>query len=417
MTPAKFLLDTNVFIPVEDSRRTPEIYATLLHDLQALGHGTFVHDATIADIARDTDVIRRNISLSKLSKYQKIRTSWRDRNQLAREFGEIRNENDYCDCQLLAALSDKAVDFLVTQDGGLHTRARRHGLSGRVLYVRQALDLLNEQYARPDYTLSAISNKLCYELNRSDKIFDSLRGDYIGFDSWFDRCCAEHRECWVVQDDSSIAALIIKKDETAGEVPKGVIGEKILKLCTFKVSEEYRGGRLGEQLLRQAMCFAFDAGYDSVYLTAFEKQISLRELIMFYGFRHVSTLSNGELVYSKNWRRDTNIDSSSIVRVRRSYPQFPDQFNSAVIVPVKPVYHDRLFPEASNRLADMPGNLFSIAWSQGNAERSGPSNSIRKAYVCSAQLREISPRFLGSVLSVARRPDGDTERCDSCGHS
>ena len=67
---------------------------------------------------------------------------------LASEFGPLPRPNDVVDAILLHALRIGAADFLVTQDGGLHARARRHSseLSRRVLHVADAVDLLRTTY-------------------------------------------------------------------------------------------------------------------------------------------------------------------------------------------------------------------------------------------------------------------------------
>lgn len=389
---------------MEDARTTPESYASLLRDLQVKGHTSHVHDATLVDIKRDPDAARRSISLSKAAKYPRIKNSWRDRTALSKEFGDIRNDNDLSDAHILSALYDGIVDALITEDQGLHTRAHRRGLGQKVLTVRQALDFINGTYARIDYVLKSVSRKFCYELKHTDPIFDSLIEDYPPFAAWMEKCRKNDRECWVVEDDKSIAALVIFKDETSYETPTGVPGNRILKLCTFKVSERYRGGRLGEQLLRQAMWFAYDGEYDSIYLTVFPKQIALRELIQSFGFRNISEQENGELVYTKHWDRSLDLDASDAVRVRRNYPVWPSVFHRGLIVPVRPGYHDRLFPEAASRLADMPGDLFASAWSQGTPERSSPSNSIRKVYLGYTPTSEIKP---GTLIAFYRSSDNE----------
>lgn len=401
---AKFLLDTNILIPVEDARATPDSYASLLRDLQAKGHIPHIHDATLADIKRDPDAARRSISLSKAAKYPRIKNSWRDQAALTEEFGEIRNDNDLSDAHILSALSDGIVDVLITEDQGLHTRASRRNLGHKVLTVRQALDFINGTYARIDYVLKSVSRKFCYELKPTDPIFESLIEDYPPFAAWMDKCRKTNRECWVVEDDSSIAALVIFKDEIGDKVPVGVLGDRIFKICTFKVSERYRGGRLGEQLLRQAICFAYDGGYDTTYLTVFPKQGALIDLIESFGFRNVSEQANGEIVYAKHWDRGRKLIASDAALVRQNYPAWPSAFRSGLIVPVRPGYHDRLFPEAASRLADMPGDLFASAWSQGTPERSSPSNSIRKVYLGYTPTNVIEP---GTLVAFYRSSDNE----------
>lgn len=306
---------------------------------------------------------------------------------------------------MLASLSDGVVDFLVTEDSGLHTRARRHGLADRLLYVRQTIDQITDAYARTDYILRSIQRRYCYELDPNDPIFDSLERDYAPFRTWWrDICCQKHRECWTVSDSENIAGLCVFKDESRNEAPQCVSGKRILKLCTFKVSESYRGGRLGEQLLRQAMCFGFDAGFDSIYLTAFPKQQALRELLRRYGFRRVGENNDGELIYAKTWTRALALNAHRLTQVRRAYPAFPTTFSAGIIVPVRAAYHDRLFPEARSRLPNVPGELFTGAWSQGSADRSSPSNSISKAYLSHARLNTVEP---GSLVCFYRTQDNE----------
>lgn len=396
---AKFLLDTNILIPIEDARETPKPHAELLRKLQG-NHGLWVHEANLSDIRRDKDASRRSISLSKAEKYPRLENSWRKPDDLAREFGEIRSDNDLSDAHLLSAVKDRLVDILVTADAGLHTRAARAGLADQVLTVQQALDFVGT-HDRIDYVLRSVSKRFCYQLDPADPIFASLQADYDGFDAWMASCREKQRECWVVEDDRSIAALVIFKDETELDSPAGVRG-RTLKLCTFKVSETYRGGRLGEQLLRQAMWAAYDEGYDSTYLTVFRKQAPLRALIFQYGFRCVGRNANGEMVYAKHWDRSLRLDASDIATTRFNYPHWPSTFSEAQIVPVKPVWHDRLFPEAASRLDQMPGDLFASVWAHGTAERSSPSNSLRKVYLGYTPTNHVEP---GSIIAFYRSAD------------
>jgi hypothetical protein len=380
----------------------PETYAKLLHDLQERGHKTLVHAASEDDLSRDVDSSRRTISLSKLRRYPKIEHGWRNRTQLNADYGPIHSENDRCDCELLAALNDSIADFLVTEDNGLHSRARARGLDSRVLYVRQALDLINEFYAEPGPSLRSIDTKFVYQLDPRDKLFESLRQDYGDFDGWLEKCRKDRRRCWVAMDFDSIAGLVIFKEESRFDAPPEVPGSRILKLCTFKIAETHRGGRLGEQMLRQAMCFGYGQNFDSLYLTAFSKQISLIGLLDYYGFDEVGKQGNGELVLAKSWQRARCQVDPTYDGLRRSYPQLPTKTPAAVVIPIRPEFHDRLFPEAANRLPNVTRDLFSDIWAGGNAESSIPSNSIRKAYLANAKLSSLTP---GAMTCFYRSQD------------
>ena len=139
MTGRKLLIDTNVFIGLEDQREVAPEFAKLLELCQQYSLRYFVHEAAIQDIKRDRDAERQKISLSKLRKFEQlkgIQTPKKD--ELETRFGSISRANDLVDVALLHALDIGAVDLLVSQDQGIHARARRSStsLADRVLRAR-----------------------------------------------------------------------------------------------------------------------------------------------------------------------------------------------------------------------------------------------------------------------------------------
>jgi hypothetical protein len=65
---------------------------------------------------------------------------------LVARFGSVKTDNDQSDVRLLAALDAKAVDFLVTEDIGLHRRANHAGLGNAVLTIDEALAWLKHTF-------------------------------------------------------------------------------------------------------------------------------------------------------------------------------------------------------------------------------------------------------------------------------
>jgi hypothetical protein len=125
-------------------------------------------------------------------------------------------------------------------------------------------------------------------------------------------------------------------------------GPKILKMCTFKVGDDFHGEKFGELLLKQVLWFAQSNFYDLVYLTAFPQQEFLIDLLSYYGFRETKHMANGELMLEKP------ILTGPIVVLpenvwqfdRIHYPRFYDGENvRKFCVPIQPNYHRRLFPE------------------------------------------------------------------------
>jgi GNAT superfamily N-acetyltransferase len=84
--------------------------------------------------------------------------------------------------------------------------------------------------------------------------------------------------------DGQVAGLVIRKNEDYDAAKTLHANPKILKVCTFKVREEFQGEKFGELLLKQVLWHAQHNNYDLVYLTAFLKQAFLVGLLKYYGF-------------------------------------------------------------------------------------------------------------------------------------
>src|SRR4051794_2963227 len=138
--------------------------------------------------------------------------------------------NDAVDQLLLAAVLRDAVDYLVTQDEGLHRRARRLGVEDRVLPVADALSMLRTLHRAPPAPPPAVEAVKTHQLDLQDPIFDALRTDYPGFDAWFRRTARAQRDAFLVSGADRHAAICILKTEPAGEYG---MGGPLLKLCTF----------------------------------------------------------------------------------------------------------------------------------------------------------------------------------------
>jgi hypothetical protein len=155
---------------------------------------------------------------------------------------------------------------------------------------------------------------------------------------------------------------------------------KVLKICTFKVGEEYNGNRFGELLLKPVFDYLFDNGFDHAFVTMFPRQQALSEMLLDFGFgkfpRHTK---RGEMVLAKHlrWTQEDRQRFSPLEFNRRFGPRLTKlEDNPLFIVPIRPVYHELLFPEVEPQ-----GHLF-----PGHA---ACGNSIKKAYLCHASLRSI----------------------------
>jgi ribosomal protein S18 acetylase RimI-like enzyme len=279
MAGIKLLLDTNIFIALEDPKTVPPGVALLAQKAHLHGLSLFLDEACVADIRRDTNIERREATLSKLGKFPVIPgIAHQIEPDLIKRFGPIRNPNDRSDVLMLDTLDMNVVDFLVTEDIGIHTRAERAGLRDRVFTVRETLSWLQRAFEPREFRLPYVFAKKAYQVPQTDPIFDSLREGYPDFDRWFAKCVREHRDCWVVEIDRQLAGLVIYKSETHADARTHHTGPRILKVCTFKMKPEYQGEKFGEQLLKTILWYAQGNGYDVVYLTAFPTQAFLISL-------------------------------------------------------------------------------------------------------------------------------------------
>src|SRR5262245_7178555 len=257
MSKFKLLIDTHVVIGLEDPQPVQASLADLVRLSNEHSVGLFVDAATYEDVERDRDAARRAITLSKLAKFQKLRdVPIPDDAQLFARFGPIKSERDRSDVRLLVALDARAVDFIVSQDIGLHRRADKASLGANVLTIEEALEWLKQTFTSKDVKLPYVVERKAYELSFDDPIFESIRADYPDFDKWFDKCRRDHRDCWILEVKGEIAGLVIRKPEKHEEACTEGTGPKFLKICTFKVRENYQGEKFGELLLKQVLWFA-----------------------------------------------------------------------------------------------------------------------------------------------------------------
>lgn len=398
MNAPKVLIDTNILIALEDNHEVEHSFSAFLKKCQQFGIKLFVHEASKQDIERDKNIDRRKIILSKIDKFPSLSgIPVPNKDELEQTYGDIRKPNDYVDVLLLHALHKDAVDFLVTQDAGLHKRANSVGASDRIFRLEDAIVWIRGTFDRVSVSLPYIEEKECHQIDRDDDIFQSLQGDYDGFNDWFTKSCVKnHRPCWTINFNDEIAGIAIHKDETRNDLLSDVdctpsrISEaavKILKICTFKIKEKYRGEKLGEQLIKQILWWANKNDYNLVYLTVFPKHEYLINLLMQYGFEDIGKAS-GELFLSKAFHPgvlSTEPGTDPLEYHRQYYPRYLDREGvTKYLIPIQTDYYDTLFPENKG---DRQSGLFEPLFESNRL----PGNTIRKVYVCHAQIKSIKP--------------------------
>jgi hypothetical protein len=217
----------------------------------------------------------------------------------------------------------------------------------------------------------------------------------------------------VLEIGQQIAGLVIRKDETHDAAKTDYIGSKILKVCTFKVADEFMGEKFGELLLKQVLWFSQRNRYDLAYLTVYPKHAFLVDLLTYFGFRHTKTLDNGELMLEKPLVHSplpaavNNVFDFDCL----NYPRYVDGSQTRQFcIPIRPEYHCRLFPEIAFGidLPLFPKATFEPRLRQGDSRR--PGNTIRKVYLCRARITRLRP---GDVLYFYMSKDARYEASQS----
>lgn len=411
----KLLLDTNVAIALEDPN--DEVSPNTAAFARACGRlpvQLFVGDPNYRDVARDRNRRRRRVFSSKLDKYPRLAgVRLPDQEALERRFGAVRDDNDACDVELLAMAAGKVVDFLITEDRRLHRRAARAGEGECVLDVTDALAWVEQAFEPNKVVLPHVAEVPAYAIDLDDSFFDSLRDDYEGFDAWFtEKCVRSHRLCWVIRLGGRLAGIAIRKEESGEEADCTGGGEKVLKVCTFKIASEFQGEKFGEQLLKQVLWWADRNRFDAVYLTVYPKHGELVDLLCGYGFEATRELDDGELLLERplrHGRAGGPVPFHDVVAWnRRHYPRFFRGGGTRTFcVPIRPGYHERLFPEVSVRVQL---DLFREVLGEVAGGSRTPGNTIRKVYLCRAGTRRLRS---GDLLAfyVSKNPEFVHSQC------
>lgn len=385
----RFLLDTNVLIPLEGSEH---VLQTSLANFVRLArdnrHVLVYHPASEDDFQRDDNADRRRRNLERLKLYTRLE----DRLQCPWN-SPGTSPNDASDNEILYALRCDAVDALITEDRDIHDKAKRHGLLDRVYTVQTAEDWLRRLYERTAVLLPRVENVHLYSITPllPSSFFDSLRQGYAGFDDWFRTKARDGRKAWVVWERQDVlgAICIYAEQENQTITREGtVLNGRALKLCTFKVGPTIRGQKIGELFLKAAFRYATENRLESIFIHGNQEgHHFLFELLQEFGFSlvgsHTSSVTT-DVVYLKQHPVAPPEDSSAPFDYHKKF--FPHyRHDSAVdkfIVPIKPSFHRVLFPDYVCKV-NRQVELLASSNTAGNA--------IKLAYLCHAQRMNMNP--------------------------
>ena len=386
----RFLLDTNILIPAEptsttDVEATTPVVTRLIGLLAGAKFSTFIHPSSATELLGDRDSSRRDLRQQLLSKYETLPSPPSVTEALHQQLGAPQpGTNNAVDNELIAAVERNAVNYLVTNDDRIHKKLVRLDLGHRGLYPSDAIGLVRGLAPQEISPPPAVRKGLCHELNREDTIFDTLRTDYDGFDSWLEKCQLNHREVFIVDSNDGVAGIAIIKDESE-EHP-----DRVLKICCFKVAETSRGFKFGELLLKSVFDYCIAHGFTRTYCTCFPKWTQLLGMLTDFGFYTSPQDGSDELIVEKRFAPIENANSISPLDFHVNFgPALIQPTNEIFVVPIEPRYHQMLFPDMEEQQSFFAGET--------------PfGNSIRKAYLCHSPSKSLTP---GSILLFYRSDD------------
>lgn len=381
----KILLDTNMFIYFLDHHvLDPKVekLTRMLFDSEECK--IIIHPKTIFEAKKIQDSKLREIFISKLSVYKQIDNPPR----MPEGFNVLagcKNDNDRIDNEMLYTVERNCVSFFVTNDKELLKKANKLNLNDRVLSIDEALEKFKREESITVETPVFIQKEYLYNMDLEDEFFTSLRIDYKGFDNWFNTKKEDWKQAYVTRNkEGKITSFLMLKEEDEYEdyslFEEPFESGKRIKVSTFKVSD--RGKKIGECFIKIMVNEAIKKNVDEIYVTTFEKQDLLINLLEQYGFKLFTykttpkgnNVTEREAIYVKN------------MKDKSKYPYIQVKNQGIFIFPIIPKYHKLLFEDAEREYQ------ISITDIEG---RNTSANAIKKAFISNSKIKKIKP---GDIL-------------------
>lgn len=386
--PASVLIDSNVMIAAEDyadrASSGGELASALLRLIQELGFSVCVSDGTRTDLLRAKGELRQRRS-RQLRRYHTLEPVSVDE-ELARQAGfpANRSENDEGDLEVLSAFMTGAADVLVTEDAKLRRRARNMCDPERVHSLSEAVEWLTSLRASP-VTLPSVRTVEAYTLRLSAPIFDGLREDYPTFDQWWhDKVCGEKRKAALIGSPDNPAGIAVFKPERN---PHSL--GPVLKVCTFKTSNQVAGTKSGELLLKAAIDFGRRNQHPHMFMEVLPHHADLIGWLMVFGFRLLPPSQEDFAVMVKDLEPGAYAPAETPLQHAVRYGPGSVRVERAFAVPIQAKWHQLLLPEAPD-----PSGQLSL-----EVDNQPCGNAIRKAYLCQATIKALGP---GDLLAFIR---------------
>lgn len=373
----KVLLDTNIIIHRETARVINEDIGKLFGWIDRLGYQKVVHPLSQEEINqyKNPDIVKS--FNTKLDSYYLLRTLAPDTPSIQKIRLKDVTRNDEIDTSLLNELHNDRVEYLITEDRGIHQKSKILGINNRVFTIDAFLEkVYAENPALVDYKVLAVKKDHFGNINLEDNFFETLKTDYDGFEAWFNKKSDEI--AYICHEGNQLTAFLYVKVEDERENYRDITptfeSKKRLKVGTFKVTAN--GFKLGERFLKIIFDNALQYNVDEIYVTIFDHTEDQRRLIgllydwgfEFHGFKNAT-----EHVLIKNFRPLPNH-----IEPKKTYP-FIDENRRYFLNPIWPDYHTELFPDSILK-TESPENF---------EENEPHRNAIQKVYISRSIYRDL----------------------------
>jgi predicted nucleic acid-binding protein len=377
----RILIDTNIIIHREANRVYNEDIGLLFNWLDKLKFDKCVHPLSIEEISGHQDAIVVKTMKIKIANYNLLKTVSADDQLIIKIRQSDKSRNDFIDTSILNEVYNNRVDYLITEDRGIHRKANFLGCSEKVFKIDAFLEkCIAENPVLKNYQVLAVKKEYFGNINLNDVFFDSFKQDYTEFGNWFNK--KADNISYICVTDGNVKSFLYLKQEDNNEIYNDIQPsfpqKKRLKIGTFKVTST--GYKLGERFLKVIFDNALQYNVEEIYVTIFNKrdeQLRLIYLLEDWGFKHwgTKTTDNGiEQVFVRDCKPLPNIQQPKLT--------FPSVSKNTTkwIVPIYPEYHTELFPDS----------ILNNESPQNFTENEPYRNAIKKVYISRSINRNLN---------------------------
>jgi len=378
----RVLLDTNIIIHREASKVLNKDIGLLFYWLDKLHFEKCIHPLTVEEIQGYQDPNVVNTMEIKLANYYILKTISQECQAIELIRQNDKSKNDTIDTSILKEVYSGRIDFLISEDRGIHRKAKALGISEKVFGIDAFLEkVVAENPELRDYNVLSVRKEYFGNIDIDDDFFTSFKQDYKAFSEWFQK--KSDAPSYICRTDGLIKAfLYVKveyKNEVYSDIEPALPPKKRLKVGTFKVASN--GYKLGERFLKIIFDNALTLGVEEIYLTIFDNRDDQKRLINLmeeWGFSYwgIKKTENGEeKVYLRDFSKTPNTSHPKL-----SFP-FLSKKVTKYLVSIYPEYHTDLFPDS--RLNNESPDTY--------IENEPYRNAIKKVFISRSRNRGLKP--------------------------